>query len=543
MYDMKHLTKLKKLGELAPEAWKGFMAFDEAAFKAGVIPLKYKELMAVAVALTTQCPYCIEIHAKRAKKAGATEQELDRDNAHRRSAPGRRRGDPWHAYFGLGPTERLGVILPMEPMTLFARTSDPAGVVQLLRRRAPAVTIDGDDAQWHNAVVTCGTLTLTLTHDPDYYSGPGWSVQMDGMCNYLQRFPNTDRKMTAISLPTTFKFALGVVASPDLEASNDPRFELLLSVVQQLDGILFTPSSLLDAHGRILCGAGGEDEEDPEAVWPQVLAEITIPDAHRAGDPDSAPSEAEPAAVPSPQRVARRALAMTALTARAILEQAGVTVKPPSMRQGRFRFVTRWFTSREGERQELLTWVETIGVGDELEPNEWEVLQRPIGRLEAFQQVNATWRLEGLVVLAWALGRYELPRHDQTVPVDPLLRSLEIFNTVGAKELLVNPRLRPREEIGKLRGRLFAVNWRLVNQRVNPGVIDFAEFARTCWFGPLDVSGLPLVDGDLALAGKRLDRASSELFGKASSIAVERHHAVNWLWEGPERYSDASEDT
>jgi AhpD family alkylhydroperoxidase len=76
MYDMKNLTKLKKIGELAPEAFKGFMAFDEAAFKDGAIPLKYKELIAVAVALTTQCPYCIEIHAKRAKKAGVTEQEL-----------------------------------------------------------------------------------------------------------------------------------------------------------------------------------------------------------------------------------------------------------------------------------------------------------------------------------------------------------------------------------------------------------------------------------------------------------------------------------
>jgi AhpD family alkylhydroperoxidase len=76
MYDMKNLTKLKSLGELAPEAWKGFVAFDEAAFRDGAIPLKYKELTAVAVALTTQCPYCIEIHAKRARKAGATEQEL-----------------------------------------------------------------------------------------------------------------------------------------------------------------------------------------------------------------------------------------------------------------------------------------------------------------------------------------------------------------------------------------------------------------------------------------------------------------------------------
>ncbi len=76
MYDMKNLTKFKKLGELAPDAFKAFVAFDEAAFKGGVIPLKYKELMAVAVALTTQCPYCIEIHTKKAKKAGTTEQEL-----------------------------------------------------------------------------------------------------------------------------------------------------------------------------------------------------------------------------------------------------------------------------------------------------------------------------------------------------------------------------------------------------------------------------------------------------------------------------------
>jgi AhpD family alkylhydroperoxidase len=76
MYDMKNITKLKKLGELAPEAFKGFVAFDQAAFQSGVIPLKYKELMAVAVALTTQCPYCIEIHSQKAKKAGASEQEL-----------------------------------------------------------------------------------------------------------------------------------------------------------------------------------------------------------------------------------------------------------------------------------------------------------------------------------------------------------------------------------------------------------------------------------------------------------------------------------
>jgi AhpD family alkylhydroperoxidase len=38
--------------------------------------VKYKERIAVAVALTTQCPYCIDIHSGNARKSGATDAEL-----------------------------------------------------------------------------------------------------------------------------------------------------------------------------------------------------------------------------------------------------------------------------------------------------------------------------------------------------------------------------------------------------------------------------------------------------------------------------------
>jgi AhpD family alkylhydroperoxidase len=76
MYDKANLTKIKKMNELAPEVMKAFWAFDKAAVAEGAIPVKYKELIAVAVALTTQCPYCIDIHSNNARKAGATEAEL-----------------------------------------------------------------------------------------------------------------------------------------------------------------------------------------------------------------------------------------------------------------------------------------------------------------------------------------------------------------------------------------------------------------------------------------------------------------------------------
>jgi len=76
MFDMKNLAKLKTMEADAPEAFKAYVAFDKAAMADGAIPVKYKELMALAVAFTTQCPYCIEIHSRGARAAGATEPEI-----------------------------------------------------------------------------------------------------------------------------------------------------------------------------------------------------------------------------------------------------------------------------------------------------------------------------------------------------------------------------------------------------------------------------------------------------------------------------------
>jgi AhpD family alkylhydroperoxidase len=76
MYDMKNLAKMKNLEAHAPEAMRAFLAFDKAVWAEGAIPRKYKELMAVAVALTIQCPYCIELHTNRAREIGATDPEI-----------------------------------------------------------------------------------------------------------------------------------------------------------------------------------------------------------------------------------------------------------------------------------------------------------------------------------------------------------------------------------------------------------------------------------------------------------------------------------
>jgi AhpD family alkylhydroperoxidase len=76
MHDMKKLDNLKHLDKGAPEAMKAFWAFDKAAFAEGALSGQVKQLIAIGVALTTQCPYCIEIHTKAARDAGATDAML-----------------------------------------------------------------------------------------------------------------------------------------------------------------------------------------------------------------------------------------------------------------------------------------------------------------------------------------------------------------------------------------------------------------------------------------------------------------------------------
>jgi len=62
--------------ELAPETHDAFVAFSRAVFAEGALPEKTKQLIAVAVAHTTQCPYCIQGHTRLATRKGASPQEI-----------------------------------------------------------------------------------------------------------------------------------------------------------------------------------------------------------------------------------------------------------------------------------------------------------------------------------------------------------------------------------------------------------------------------------------------------------------------------------
>lgn len=76
-HDAGDLRLLEEIGKLAPTEFKAWLNLDKIVGREdGAIPKKYRELVALGVAFTTQCPYCIEVHVKAAKRAGASREEI-----------------------------------------------------------------------------------------------------------------------------------------------------------------------------------------------------------------------------------------------------------------------------------------------------------------------------------------------------------------------------------------------------------------------------------------------------------------------------------
>ncbi|MEW6186229.1 MAG: carboxymuconolactone decarboxylase family protein [Thermodesulfobacteriota bacterium] len=64
------------LMELNKDLFTSFINFNQKAFEEGAISVKMKELIGLACAHITRCPYCIDGHLKKAKQVGASDAEI-----------------------------------------------------------------------------------------------------------------------------------------------------------------------------------------------------------------------------------------------------------------------------------------------------------------------------------------------------------------------------------------------------------------------------------------------------------------------------------
>src|SRR5262249_12519119 len=153
--------------------------------------------------------------------------------------------------------------------------------------------------------------------------------------------------------------------------------------------------------------------------------------------------------------------------------------------------------------------------------------------------VNALWRAEGMLVLAWALGRSELGRYDESCDGGEIASRLG-FLSERSQTVLANPTLRAAAEMRRWRDTYLTIHWRLRRYSIDHAPPDFPSVVSSFNWGPLSLADLDLTDGDLAICGRRIDRASEDDRERTRSIAMERQKAFNWLLGSDPVYSAVS---
>jgi hypothetical protein len=227
---------------------------------------------------------------------------------------------------------------------------------------------------------------------------------------------------------------------------------------------------------------------------------------------------------PHAARVAARAIALVGVVCRGMLE----------LDQDRREAETR--------RLHLSTWLDRIGATDELERNENALIDTPHGLLDEQNFLDAIWRSEGMLVLAWSLGRADLLSYDNQCDSSAVAARLG-FLAERPETVLAAPMLRERAEIEHWANTYLTLHWRLRQYRLDPGPIDLATYSDRCKWGPLIVAELDLIDGDLAIRGHRIDQVDDDSRDRTYSAVQERHHAFNWLLGTSPVYSQVSTDT
>jgi uncharacterized protein DUF4272 len=227
---------------------------------------------------------------------------------------------------------------------------------------------------------------------------------------------------------------------------------------------------------------------------------------------------------PTPTRVAARALVLSAVACRGLIERDAS--KPGA----------------EQLRKDVRQWLSDIGVAAEMEEREAAMLSTPLGKLDRQAAIDASWSSEGLVVLGWALGRAPLPAFYAECD------SPEVANALGflaEKEdtVLKDARLRDQADVSSAEETYLTLHWRLRQFSLDSKPMDFAEYVARCNWGPLRLDDVPLCDGDLAVDGVRIDRVPDDIFHQTVSIVQERHRAFNWLMGWDSVYSQVTTDT
>ena len=246
-------------------------------------------------------------------------------------------------------------------------------------------------------------------------------------------------------------------------------------------------------------------------------------------DPE-VPDDEEELSLPPPDAltVARRALILSAVVCRSHLE----TAKDKEYRQQTAEYIHEWF-------DELDLW-------PHVEANEETIIRAEFGHLSRQLRSEGTWYVEGLAILAWALGRMEFPPHEDKV--DPIVVTDALdFLSPDSGEFLASAALRPRKQLDAAREWFYDIHCTLRGflHRNNGGSLPdwMPEQLSILGFDPNSSQSVVMIGNDLAFRSKPYTEAGLKALQEWESIINERHRAVIYLEGTDEPYTEISVDT
>jgi hypothetical protein len=142
--------------------------------------------------------------------------------------------------------------------------------------------------------------------------------------------------------------------------------------------------------------------------------------------------------------------------------------------------------------------------------------------------MEASWRSEGMVVLAWALSHAKLPVFQTECDPSGVANGMGFLGNRQHTPLHCS-QLRSWMEIETWADTYLTLHWRLRKFSLRPGTMDFVTYVSECQWARLLLDHLETRDRDLAIDGVRLDKLEDHAFRRMLSITQERHTAFNWL--------------
>lgn len=220
----------------------------------------------------------------------------------------------------------------------------------------------------------------------------------------------------------------------------------------------------------------------------------------------------------SAESVHRRALALAYLTCRAMIDT------DPSPRASKMS-------------DNILLFVNRVGLVDDLLPHEMSMLGAPFGSLTEPDCAQTSWLSEGMVVLAWAIGLTDLPGPRTKCNPGPAAISLGMFQP-GTKDRLAQAVLRNHDEIESKSLTYLTLNWRIGHFIQSPKEkVDLEAKIKDPESPHLLVDEVELVDGDMAIDGLPLNAVPLERAGEVFFTVRERFNAFKWLQGYTTHYS------